>query len=66
MTIDNRTTTSNDNEQAAFGVTLDADGTLKIFAKGSFDAGYADRIASKLVLLATKIRCVTRAKLYPL
>lgn len=62
MAIENRiTSTSGINQEAAFGVTLGTDGSIKTVAIGSFDLGYADRIAAELILLASRIRCAARS-----
>lgn len=64
MAIDNRiTSTSGIDQEAAFGVTLGTDGSIKTVAIGSFDLGYADRIAAELILLASRIRCTARSVL---
>lgn len=64
MAIENRiTSTSGIDQEAAFGVTLGTDGSIKTVAIGSFDLGYADRIAAELILLASRIRCTARSVL---
>jgi len=62
MAIENRiTSTPGVDQEAAFGVTLGADGSISTVAIGVFDIGYADRIAAELILLASRIRCSARS-----
>jgi len=55
------TITLNQEQAAAFGVVLNADGSLQILKAGQFDAGQADGIARNLILLASSIRCAARS-----
>lgn len=55
----------NQEQAAAFGVVLNADGSLQTLKAGQFDAGQADDIARNLILLASSIRSAARAALYP-
>lgn len=48
---------------AAFGVAIMPDGSLAEIKEGSFDVGQAEKMASRLVLLAAKIRNTTRRRL---
>jgi hypothetical protein len=54
----------NQDQAAAFGVVLNADGTMQYLKAGEFDIGYADEIASRLILLASSIRNAARSALY--
>ncbi len=55
----------NREQAAAFGVFLNADGSLQVLKEGQFDAGLADEIASQLILIAASIRSAARSALYP-
>lgn len=55
----------NQEQAAAFGVVLNTDGSLQPLKAGQLDAGRADEIASKLVLMASSIRNAARSALYP-
>lgn len=56
--------TLNQEQAAAYGVVLNADGSLHILKTGQFDAGQADDIARNLILLASSIRCAARAAIF--
>lgn len=55
----------NQEQDAALGVVLNADGTMQVLKAGSFDVGMADEIASQLILLASSVRNSARSALYP-
>lgn len=55
----------NQEQAAAFGVVLNADGTLQTLSAGQFDAGRADEIARQLILMASSIRNAARSALFP-
>ncbi|TXH04694.1 MAG: hypothetical protein E6R09_02735 [Rhodocyclaceae bacterium] len=54
----------NQEQAAAFGVVLNADGSLQTLKAGQFDAGQADDIARNLILLASSIRCAARSAIF--
>jgi hypothetical protein len=65
MAANNSTATValNQNQEAAFGVVLNTDGSIQVLTAGEFDAGYANEIACQLILLASGIRNAARAAL---
>lgn len=67
MAVNNSTASIalNQERAAAFGVVLNADGSLQTLKVGQFDAGQADDIARNLILLASSIRCAARAAIFP-